>query len=61
MLSLHSTLFNDMFLLPQLASEERIDDLPVVDLYGDSADDLAEFINAMYSSARYGYLYICII
>ncbi|KAJ6466356.1 hypothetical protein C8R45DRAFT_1021412 [Mycena sanguinolenta] len=47
-LSRHSSVFRDMFLVPLPADEPTVEDCPVVVLVGDTAQDWALFLGAMY-------------
>ncbi|KAF7365476.1 BTB domain-containing protein [Mycena venus] len=47
-LSKHSTVFRDMFMMPLPADEPTVENCPVVVLPGDTAKDWTLFLGAMY-------------
>ncbi|KAJ7134290.1 hypothetical protein C8R44DRAFT_696702 [Mycena epipterygia] len=48
MLSMHSTVFRDMFMMPLPADEPTVQDCPVVPLSGDATQDWIHLLGAMY-------------
>ncbi|KAJ7366520.1 hypothetical protein DFH08DRAFT_929375 [Mycena albidolilacea] len=48
MLSMHSTVFRDMFMMPLPADEPTVENCPVVVLSGDSPQDWIHLLGAMY-------------
>jgi hypothetical protein len=48
MLSMHSTIFRDMFMMPLPADEPTVENCPIVVLFGDTAQDWTLLLGAIF-------------